>query len=132
MILYHCDGTQTIEQVYTVTGGAIVATPVGLGSSTDKPYLFLFVTGFEAAGTAGVTVTIGGTNASVTFAGSQGGFAGLDQANVQLPSSLAGKGNVPIQLRPVEPAMVGRCCSATARRVPLHYRSRRAIRDVTN
>ena len=32
------------------------------------------------------------------FAGSQGGFAGLDQANVLLPASFAGKGNVTIQL----------------------------------
>ena len=82
----------------SVTGGAVVATPVSLGSSTDTPYLFLFGTGFEAAGTAGVKVYIGGTNVPVTFAGSQGGFAGLDQANVELPSSLAGKGKVTIQL----------------------------------
>jgi len=100
VILYHSDGSQTVEQVYTVgSGGAVVATPVSLGSSTDKPYLFLFGTGFEAAGTAGVTVSIDGTNVPVSFAGSQGGFVGLDQANVELPSSLAGKGNVTIQLR---------------------------------
>jgi uncharacterized protein (TIGR03437 family) len=98
VILYHANGTQTVEQVYTVTGGDVVATPVSLGSSTDKPYLFLFGTGFEAAGTAGVKVSIGGTNVPVTFAGSQGGFVGLDQANVELPASLAGTGKVTIQL----------------------------------
>jgi uncharacterized protein (TIGR03437 family) len=98
VILYHADGTQTVEQVYKVSGGDVVATPVSLGSSTDKPYLFLFGTGFEAAGTAGVTVSVGGTNVPVSFAGSQGGFAGLDQANVELPASLAGKGKVTIQL----------------------------------
>jgi uncharacterized protein (TIGR03437 family) len=98
VILYHADGTQTVEQVYKVTGGDVVATPVSLGSSTDKPYLFLFGTGFEAAGTGGVKVSIGGTNVPVSFAGSQGGFAGLDQANVELPASLAGKGKVTIQL----------------------------------
>jgi uncharacterized protein (TIGR03437 family) len=43
-------------------------------------------------------VSIDGSNVPVTFAGPQGGFAGLDQANVELPSSLAGKGNVSIQL----------------------------------
>jgi uncharacterized protein (TIGR03437 family) len=98
VILYHANGTQTVEQVYKVTGGDVVATPVSLGSSTDKPYLFLFGTGFEAAGTAGVKVSIGGTNVPVSFAGSQGGFAGLDQANVELPASLAGKGKVTIKL----------------------------------
>ncbi len=98
VILYHADGTQTVEQVYTVKSGAVVASPVSLGSSTDLPYLFLFGTGFEAAGTAGVKVSIGGTNVPVAFAGSQGGFVGLDQANVRLPASLAGKGKVTIQL----------------------------------
>jgi uncharacterized protein (TIGR03437 family) len=98
MILYHANGTQTVEQVYKVSGGAVVATPVSLGSSTDKPYLFLFGTGFQAAGTAGVKVSIGGTNVPVSFAGAQGGFVGLDQANVQLPAALAGKGDVIIQL----------------------------------
>jgi uncharacterized protein (TIGR03437 family) len=98
VILYHANGTQTVEQVYKVTGGDVVATPVSLGSSTDKPYLFLFGTGFEAAGTAGVKVSIGGTNVPVAFAGSQGGFVGLDQANVELPASLTGKGKVTIQL----------------------------------
>lgn len=97
--IYHSDGTQTAEQVYTVnSAGAVVANPVSLGSSTDQAYLFLFGTGLAAAGTAGVTVSIGGTNAPVTYAGSQGGFAGLDQVNVQLPRSLAGSGNVTIQL----------------------------------
>jgi uncharacterized protein (TIGR03437 family) len=98
VILYHANGTQTVEQVYKVTGGDVVATPVSLGSSTDKPYLFLFGTGFEAAGTAGVKVSVGGTSVPVSFAGSQGGFVGLDQANVELPASLAGKGKVTIQL----------------------------------
>jgi uncharacterized protein (TIGR03437 family) len=98
VILYHANGTQTVEQVYTVTGGDVVATPVSLGSSTDKAYLFLFGTGFEAAGTVGVKVYIGGTNDPVSFAGSQGGFVGLDQANVELPASLTGKGKVTIQL----------------------------------
>ena len=98
VILYHSDGTQTVEQVYTVKNGAVVASPVSLGSSTDQAYLFLFGTGFEAARTAGVKVSVGGMNLPVSFAGSQGGFTGLDQANVELSSSLKGKGNVSIQL----------------------------------
>ena len=98
VILYHADGTQTLEQVYTVSSGAVVATPVSLGSSSDQAYLFLFGTGFQAAGTAGVKVSIDGSVVPVSFAGSQGGFVGLDQANVELPPSLAGKGNVTIQL----------------------------------
>ena len=99
VILYHPGGAETVEQVYSVTSsGEVVTNAVSLGSSTDTPYLFLFGTGFEAAGTAGVKVSIGGINVPVTFAGSQGGFVGLDQANVELPASLAGKGKVTIQL----------------------------------
>jgi uncharacterized protein (TIGR03437 family) len=99
VILYHADGTQTLEQVYTVNNaGAIVASPVSLGSATDLAYLFLFGTGFDAAGTAGVTLSIGGANIPIAYAGVQGGFVGLDQVNVELPASLAGSGNVTIQL----------------------------------
>jgi uncharacterized protein (TIGR03437 family) len=98
VILYHADGTQTVEQVYTVSAGAVVTTPVSLGSSTDKPYLFIFGTGLRDAGTSGVTVTVGGISVPVSYAGPQGGFVGLDQVNVQLPTSLAGSGNVTIQV----------------------------------
>jgi uncharacterized protein (TIGR03437 family) len=97
--LYHADGSTTVEQVYTVnSAGAVVATPVSLGSSTDQAYLFIFGTGLQEAGTAGVTVSLGGVNVPVSYAGAQGGFVGLDQVNVQLPASLRGKGNVTIQV----------------------------------
>ena len=98
VILYHADESQTVEQVYTLNAGAVVASPVSLGSSTDQAYLVLFGTGLEAAGTSGVTVLAGGTAVPTKYAGSQGGFVGLDQVNVVLPQSLAGKGSVTIQL----------------------------------
>ena len=41
---------------------------------------------------------IGGQDAQVSFSGPQGAFAGLDQANVLLPRSLAGSGSVNIVL----------------------------------
>jgi len=92
--------TQTIEPVYTLSGqgGAIVASPISLGASTDTVYLVLYGTGIQAAGISGVQVTINGVNAPVVFAGPQGLTPGLDQVNVQLPASLAGKGNVNVQL----------------------------------
>jgi uncharacterized protein (TIGR03437 family) len=89
----------TLENVYSVnSAGALVANPISLGSGTSQAYLVLYGTGFEAAGTAGVTVTVGGVAASVAYAGPQGTFTGLDQANVLLPPSMAGKGNVAVQL----------------------------------
>jgi uncharacterized protein (TIGR03437 family) len=89
-----------LENVYSVnSAGALVANPISLGSGTEQAYLVLYGTGFEAAGTAGVTVTVDGVAASVAYAGPQGTFTGLDQANVLLPASLAGKGNVTVQLK---------------------------------
>ncbi len=93
------DGTQQSHMVYSInTAGAVVASPVDLGSDSDRVYLILYGTGLQAAGTNGVRVTVGTTDAPVLFAGPQGSFAGLDQVNVLLPHSLAGSGNVTLQL----------------------------------
>ena len=42
---------------------------------------------------------IGGTPVTVEYAGAQGFFEGLDQLNLLLPNSLAGKGEVNINLK---------------------------------
>jgi uncharacterized protein (TIGR03437 family) len=92
-------GSQIAESVYTTSSaGAIVANPISMGAATDQVYLILYGTGIQAAGTAGVQVTVGGVAAPVLYAGPQGLSPGLDQVNVQLPASLAGKGNVNVQL----------------------------------
>jgi len=89
----------TLENVYSVnSAGLVVANPVSLGSGTTQAYLALYGTGFQAAGTAGVKVTVDGVAATVAYAGPQGTFTGLDQANALLPASLAGKGSVTVQL----------------------------------
>ena len=91
------NGSQTYGSVYTaLTSGAFVANPIDV--ATNQVYLILYGTGIAAAGTANVTVTVNGVNAQVYYAGSGGGFVGLDQVNVLLPASLAGKGNVDVQL----------------------------------
>ena len=43
--------------------------------------------------------TIGGEPAEVIFAGPQGSFVGLDQVNLRIPRTLAGRGEVEVQLR---------------------------------
>jgi uncharacterized protein (TIGR03437 family) len=91
--------SQIVETVYSVTSaGAYAANPISLGSGTDQTFLILYGTGFQAAGTSGVTATINGLAATVAFAGAQGVSPGLDQVNVQIPASLKGKGNVNVQL----------------------------------
>jgi len=91
-------GKQTVQPVYTTNAtGATVASPIPATTSSSSTYLVLFGTGISAGGTALTTATINGVNATVTFAGPSG-YPGLDQVNVLLPTGLAGKGNVNVQL----------------------------------
>jgi uncharacterized protein (TIGR03437 family) len=90
-------GASTVQQVYTTNSdGAIIANPISL--ATGSTYLVMFGTGIAAAGTGITSVTINGVNATVTYAGKQGADTGLDQVNILIPNSLAGKGNVLVQL----------------------------------
>jgi uncharacterized protein (TIGR03437 family) len=70
-----------------------VCTLVPINVAT-QPYLILYGTGIRGASLANVSVKIGNINAPVTYAGAQGGFAGLDQVNASLPSSLQGRGQL--------------------------------------
>jgi uncharacterized protein (TIGR03437 family) len=69
-----------------------LATPIALNG--DQVYLTLYGSGLGSA--TSVTATIGGVAATVSYAGPQGGFPGLDQYNILVPSSLAGKGKVDV------------------------------------
>jgi uncharacterized protein (TIGR03437 family) len=89
-------GTQTAQAIYsTNSDGAIVPAPITVTSNT---WLVMFGTGIATAGTGITKVTINGVNAPVAYAGPQGTDTGLDQVDVLIPSSLAGKGNVNVQL----------------------------------
>jgi uncharacterized protein (TIGR03437 family) len=92
-------GAQTYGTTYQTTAGAsLAASPINMGSATDQVYLVLYATGMDAASATNVQVTVGGVNCMVEYSGSQGLFTGLDQINVLLPASLAGKGTVEVQL----------------------------------
>jgi uncharacterized protein (TIGR03437 family) len=88
------DGSQTIEPIarFNAAINRNEALPLDFGPETDRLFLILFGTGFRShSGLSNVNCTIGGTSATVDFAGAQGDLAGLDQANIQLPRSLAGR-----------------------------------------
>ena len=92
------NGTQITEPAYTLNSfGTFTASPINLGSGSDQTYLTLYGTGIQAAGQKNVSVTVNGVNTPVIYAGPSG-FTGVDQVNVQLPASLAGSGNVNVQL----------------------------------
>jgi len=95
------DGAQSYEPVarYDLSQNKFVAAPIDLGPETDQVYLLLFGTGWRfRSALPAVTVKLGGMNAEVFYAGSQGGFAGLDQINLRIPRSLARRGEVDLML----------------------------------
>jgi uncharacterized protein (TIGR03437 family) len=99
------DGTRSAVPVvvFDQAQGRFGATPIDLGpdlgSASDQVFLILFGTGIRnRSALSAVTARIGGENAQVSYAGAQSEFIGLDQVNALLPRSLAGRGEVDVNL----------------------------------
>lgn len=102
------DGTQTFEPViqFDQTQNTYVAVPIALGAETDQVFLIAYGTGFRnrtALSAARATIFPAGSEsdsvaAEVTFAGAQGDLVGVDQTNILLPRSLAGRGQLDLVL----------------------------------
>src|SRR5262249_54524975 len=97
------DGSQIYEPVaiFDQSQNKFVALPIDLGpdlgSASDQVFLILFGTGIRnRSALSTVTARVGGENAGVSYAGSQGMLFGLDQVNALLPRALAGRGEVDI------------------------------------
>ncbi|HEX3875429.1 MAG TPA: DUF3500 domain-containing protein [Bryobacteraceae bacterium] len=100
-VLAKADGSQVTEAVLQLNSSTnqYEAVPLTVASGSDQLYLILFGTGFRnRSSLANVSVTVGSASAQVTYAGAQGSYTGLDQANIVIPSSLAGSGNVNVVL----------------------------------
>jgi uncharacterized protein (TIGR03437 family) len=72
-----------------------VPQPIPAGSQS---VLLLFGTGIRGAAQSTVTATIGDTPVEVLYAGPQQQYEGLDQVNLRLPASLAGRGELDVAL----------------------------------
>ena len=95
------DGSQSVEPVaqYDTAQQRFVLIPIDLGPESEQVFLILFGTGFRAgSGSDSVATFIGDEIVQTLYAGAAPGFAGLDQANVRVPRSLAGKGEVSVLL----------------------------------
>ncbi|MBI1764277.1 MAG: DUF3500 domain-containing protein [Acidobacteria bacterium] len=95
------DGTQTFEAAtqFNTTTNRYEAVPIDLGATTEQVFLIGYGTGFRnRSSLAAATATIGGASATVSYAGAQGSLTGLDQANLLIPRSLAGRGSVEVAL----------------------------------
>lgn len=89
------DTTEPVSQLNPQTN-RFDPIPLDLGPEGDIVALIAFGTGFRNAMQSTATATIGGATAQVIFSGAQGALAGLDQANILIPRSLAGRGLVDV------------------------------------
>ncbi|MDX2030839.1 MAG: hypothetical protein SF339_09240 [Blastocatellia bacterium] len=95
------NGAQSYEPVsrFDAALNRFVAVPIDLGNPTDQVFLLLFGTGLRnRSSLAAVSTRVGGAVVETLYAGPQGGFVGLDQLNIRLPASLAGRGEVVVAL----------------------------------
>ena len=95
------DGSQVYESIAELDPATnrYVTRPLDLGPENEMVFLVAFGTGFRnVSGLANVTSQIGGTDAPVTYAGIAPGLIGVDQANIRLPRSLAGRGEIEVRL----------------------------------
>ncbi len=90
------DGSVVWDVVARLDG---TPTPIDLSSSADFVFLVLYGSGIRLRSSLdAVSVMVGGVNAQVLYAGPQGTYEGVDQVNVLLPRSLAGRGLVDVVL----------------------------------
>jgi len=96
----HADGTIGYEPLARFDQTQAIAVPIDLSRADEEVYLILYGTGVRGrSNLMNVSCTVGGVPAEVSYAGEAAGFTGLDQINIKLPRSLAGRGDVDIVLR---------------------------------
>jgi uncharacterized protein (TIGR03437 family) len=95
------DGSQIYGPIaqFDAAQNKFVSVPIDLGPDTDTVFLVLYGSGirFRSSLTA-LQASIGGVSAQVDYAGSAPEYVGLDQINLRLPRSLAGRGEADITL----------------------------------
>jgi hypothetical protein len=88
VITEHADGSQSARP--------LSAAPVDLLASSDKTMLRFYASGVQEA--SEVHVQIAGQDVPVRYFGASGYFPGLDEVIVEVPRSLAGRGQVEVAL----------------------------------
>lgn len=95
------DQTPVWENVFQIeANGDITAQPIVFGEESVNVSLVIYCTGVRGRSSPGaVTVQIGDVKLTASYAGPQPQYAGLDQINVSLPTTLAGAGSVSIRVQ---------------------------------
>jgi uncharacterized protein (TIGR03437 family) len=98
--IYAANGTVTPQNVFQCnSSGSCVSAPMSLGNPGDQLVVTFYGTGLRNnSGLPNSSILIGGARASLLYLGAQPQYPGLDQANVIVPASLAGTGEVPVVL----------------------------------
>ncbi|MGH9839218.1 MAG: hypothetical protein ACREEM_10580 [Blastocatellia bacterium] len=93
------DGSQSFEAVVgrDPATGQPIPLAIDLGPASDQVFLILFGSGVRGrTALSAVTAAIGGANAEVGFAGAHPTLVGVDQINLRIPRTLAGRGDVEV------------------------------------
>ena len=96
----HADGSVDSPQdlaTFDASQNLWTPVPIDLSAAADTVYLVLYGTGIRHSSSV-PNCSIAGQNIRASFAGAQGAFAGLDQVNVPLPSTLQGTGTTTLTL----------------------------------
>jgi uncharacterized protein (TIGR03437 family) len=94
------NGEQSYEAVarFDTTMNRYVTVPLDLGPEGEQVFLVLFGSGLRGrTALNNASIKVGGVEAELQFIGAQGS-PGLDQVNLRLPRSLAGRGDVDLSL----------------------------------
>jgi len=96
LIRVHPDGSEDLSFTFSCdsSGQNCANVPIAFTNPADQLVLVLYGTGIRGAAKSSVTATIGNLTLPVDYAGPQPTFAGLDQVNVTLPSTLAARGQL--------------------------------------
>jgi uncharacterized protein (TIGR03437 family) len=95
------NGEQVYEPVarFDAAENRLVAVPIDVSNANEHVFLILYGTGVRfRSSLSAMSASVGDTPVEVLYAGVQSEFVGLDQINLRLPSSLAGRGEVEVQV----------------------------------
>ena len=98
VVTVSANGSKTASNAFQCGSSGCSPVPIILGSGSDQVILILYGTGFASKNASQVMVNIGGVSVAPQYAGPQGFFQGLQQVNVAIPHSLAGRGQVNVQV----------------------------------
>lgn len=95
------NGEQIFEPIsrFDAAAAKFVPIPIDLGPESDQVFLIAYGTGWRfRSSLEASSASVGGAPAELLYLGTQGGFVGLDQANIRLARNLAGKGDTEVKL----------------------------------